>query len=1540
MSRKLAVLAVVCLCVAVSPTSFKTRAGLPLGTEAAVSSAPYVPGEVIVKLSEGVALTREAGQAVQADSTSLNRTLTQIGARQSSPVFLAAPGRMTPGLMRVYRLKLDATVDVRAAVEALASDPQVEYAEPNYIAQAVEQAPRAHKLEDLGQALSPAAVPPPNDPLLAEQWGLWKINAASAWDVVTGTPALVIGVVDSGIDLTHPDLASQVWRNPGEIPGNGVDDDNDGYVDDVNGWNFVAESSDVSDDSGHGTQVAGVMAAATNNGQGIAGLCWNCRVMPVKVMQGGIANYSDIAAGVAYAADKGARVINLSLGGYADSHALRDAITAAVAQGAVVVGGAGNDNASAPFYPAAYGNVLAVAGTTDADGKAAFSNYGPWVDVSAPGVNIRTTFMGGDWGSASGTSLAAPFASGLAGLIRSRWPDWSEALVRNQIVRTAAGIDALNPTYAGELGTGRLNAALAMQSARPLLKLDGVRVNGDALGRPEPGQMVSLTVTLRNDWEDASGVTGVLHTGDANVTLGSHTASYGTMASGGTGMSSPAYSFTVASGAGYNHLIAFTLAVSANAGGYTATLPFTVTTATDIVSVQGTLTRTIWGNGKTYMVDGNLYLAPGYTLTIQPGTLVRFNGKYVLDVGGTLIAEGTEEQPIRFIAKPGRTWEGVVFEDTSADAQADSDGNYVAGNLLRYVEVSGNRNGIRSVAATPYLSHVSLDAGGIGGELGATPLWLQDSAIKGGVDVTGTVTATLARNSIQGNVSVAFNGDLTANTIEGGVSIAFNGTLTANKIEGGVNLGSGRVQGNQVTGDVRVGEGGWAVNNSINRGGLTVGSGGQVLSNTVLGGSGINISCPGEARDNIVQYSSVGIRATGELTVNTCSLLPSGYFTATHNRLTGNQIGLAVAGGWVQENLIANNAGGGLELEGEARVISNTLTGNGGNTLRVGSQVGAPSGQAVWIEGNNLEGNTGPYDVYADPSSGTVVTATLNWWGVTDLNSIGDRIFDYDDSPDRPRVLYQPLLNGPTPAAPAYVRGITLTPGSPVGIQSVAFDVLFSRSMDRGENPHLSTLVPPDLNWRTSTRLPTARAALGVAAASNGKLYAIGGSGGSYISGYETLDTVEEYDPATGTWTARADMPTARYALGVAAASNGRIYAIGGYGGTYYSRKALATVEEYDPATDTWRPRASMPTARDSRGVAAASNGKIYVCGGYDNKLGTSVYEYDPATDTWTTRASMPTLRWVSGVAAASNGKIYAIGGTDGLNPLAVVEEYDPATDTWTIRAGMPTARGGLGVVAASNGRVYAIGGWGSSSPLATVEEYDPATDTWGTRASMMTVRSGLGVAAANNGKLYALGGENGGVDGWLTTLSTVEETITPTEIRDFYGGQWLSDTQYRTHYDVSTLIPRGTYTLTAFGARGADGIEIVPYSGVTFTVDYAGAINDVTPPAAPSVWADLCRASTTSAAARWSASDADSAIDQYRYALGVTRGGTEVLNWTSTSTPSVTRTGLYLTAGQKYYFSVKARNRGGLWSAASTSGFTAGVPCSKMYLPLVLQSH
>jgi subtilisin family serine protease len=224
-------------------------------------------------------------------------------------------------------------VDREWAAEALRVNPLVAFAEPDYQAR---------------------TITTPTDPLYADAWALAKIGAPAAWDVTTGSGNVVIAVIDSGADATHSDLSGQLWTNPGEIANNGIDDDNNGHVDDINGWNFLGNNADLSDTTGHGTQVAGVLAAAANNSTGGAGLCWGCKLMIVKVTQsGGIANYSDIAAGVLYAAQKGAKVINLSLGGTSDSATLRAAIAVA-AQTAVLVGGAGNSNSSALFYPAAY----------------------------------------------------------------------------------------------------------------------------------------------------------------------------------------------------------------------------------------------------------------------------------------------------------------------------------------------------------------------------------------------------------------------------------------------------------------------------------------------------------------------------------------------------------------------------------------------------------------------------------------------------------------------------------------------------------------------------------------------------------------------------------------------------------------------------------------------------------------------------------------------------------------------------------------------------------------------------------------------------------------------------------------------------------------------------------------------------------------------------------------------------------------------------------------------------------------------------------
>ncbi len=1462
------------------PGSHALRGSLPPATRPTEgAAAPFAPHRVIVKLRGGVHLFIGLRGAVHTGRPSLDARLTTLSVRSARPLFPHVQQPDGFGLDRIYRLELGPAADVLKAVQLLSHDPAVEWAEPDYLAYPADTTP--------------------NDPHFSEQWGLTKIQAPAAWDVVTGTQTVVIAVVDSGIQQDHPDLDGHLWVNPGEIAGNGVDDDNNGYVDDVHGWNFVDDSNDVADGNGHGTQVAGVAAAESDNGIGIAGVCWNCRIMPVKVMaDSGIANYSDIASGVRYAADKGAQVINLSLGGYAYSNALREAVAYAANKGAVIVAGAGNDNTSSPFYPAAYDDVLAVAGTADDDTKATFSNYGEWVNLAAPAVAITTTFLGGDYGSADGTSLAAPFVSGLAGLIRSRWPDWTLAMVRSQLMQTADDLDTLNPAYAGKLGAGRINAAAAMQDPHPALTLAGTAVNGDPLGRPTPGEAATLLVTLGNDWLDATGVTGVLATTDPYVALGQATASYGDIPAGGSGDSSPAYTFTVASGAGYNHPIPFTLEVTANGGAYTTTIPFTVTTRSGDEHFCGTVAADqTWTSDKTYILDCNVGIAPGYTLTIEAGTEIHFSGNYTLSVGGTLIADGTAAEPIRFMPHTeGGNWGRIFFDDPGVDARTTVSGTYLSGNLLRYVRIEGATGGIGCQNTTPYLDHVTLTGGGMTCAVGNTPLWVQDSDLHGNVSATGgSAGVNLLRSTVRGTLNLPGNSRVLTATVTGGLTAGTNSLIQNNDLGGSVSAG----------------------NDSTVRG------------NTVRNG-GISVSAGATVEENEIECTTGwGIQTSGVATVR-------------YNRIVGCASGIR-GRGTLQGNLVANSGGIGLELTGSSTVVSNTFTGIGGSAVKISG------GNAVTITGNNFEFNGGAYDVENRVPKTTMATvdARGNWWGTTSDAAIRQRIYDFSDDYNLGQVLYSPVLTQPSALAPAYLRAITLTPESPVGIETVAFDLLFSRDMDPEVAPQVafhSTSLP---RWDARHDMPTARSGLAAAVGPDERIYAIGGGNSGGL-----LATVEAYDLASDTWKTVAPMPTARWGLAAAVGPDGHIYAIGGYANGRY----LATVEAYDPASDTWETVAPMPTARYFLAAAVGPDGRIYAIGGYANgRYLATVEAYDPASDTWETVAPMPTARYALAAAAGPDGRIYAIGGWGGLQ---TVEAYDPASDTWETVAPMPTARSYLAAAVGPDGRIYAIGGYNSYgsllTALATVEAYDPTRDAWETVAPMPTARWRLAAAAGPDGRIYAIGGNYN----YGSLLETVEVLTLATLYTDFYGGTWPAPNRYRVFYDFSTLVPRDTYTIIVSGARVPEttgsgtlilpvpggGMAMPPNAAYTFTVDYAGSINDTTAPLAPYV--EACAATTPDTlSAHWSASDPESSIDRYQYAIGLAPGGSEVVNWTFTSSASVTRTNLSLTFGQTYYVSVKARNVGGIWSEATSVGVVAGSGgCvrggqSQVYLPLVLRN-
>ena len=312
----------------------------------------------------------------------------------------------------------------------------------------------------------------PNDSMYTSLWGMHNtgqsvngdpgindadIDAAEAWDTFTGDPNFVIAVIDSGIDRNHPDLAANTWINPGEVAGDGLDNDGNGRIDDIYGWDFYANDNNPMDENNHGTHCAGTIGAVGNNGIGVVGVNWRCKLAALRFLgPSGSGSTSGAISAVNYCIGKNIKVSNNSWGGGGFSQSLLNAINNSANIGHVFLAAAGNNNTNidvSPFYPAAYTsvNLIAVAATDNNDNRASFSNYGATrVDVGAPGVNIRSTIRNSSYAYFNGTSMATPHVAGLAGLLYGRNPSWTHQQIKAQIMDTARPVSAL----AGRCVTG------------------------------------------------------------------------------------------------------------------------------------------------------------------------------------------------------------------------------------------------------------------------------------------------------------------------------------------------------------------------------------------------------------------------------------------------------------------------------------------------------------------------------------------------------------------------------------------------------------------------------------------------------------------------------------------------------------------------------------------------------------------------------------------------------------------------------------------------------------------------------------------------------------------------------------------------------------------------------------------------------------------------------------------------------------------------------------------------------------------------------
>ena len=373
----------------------------------------FIPDQIVVAFDDGYRLASNG--AFYQGSLALKRGL-GIGAVVQNTA-LDRSGAFS-------LLQLPAGSDVDATIAKLNKTPGVRYAERNVL--------RSINLT-------------PNDPIFPQQWGMTKIGADGTWNLTTGGN-IVIAIVDTGVSSSHPDLAGRV------LPG----------------FNAVANNGNAEDDQGHGTAMAGIAAASGNNNEGVAGMCWGCQILPIKVLNSrGQGSSAQLVAGLYWAADNGARIISMSLGGDDVSQAERDVINYIHGKNIPIFASAGNsgDEGNPVMYPAALPNVIAVGASNTSDRIARFSSYGDYVDLAAPGVNIWTTAWdgGNTYGSGSGTSPACPFVSGLAALMLSAWPELTTDQIEKILTRSA--VDIMDPGKDVYSGYGRIDAYKSVENA-------------------------------------------------------------------------------------------------------------------------------------------------------------------------------------------------------------------------------------------------------------------------------------------------------------------------------------------------------------------------------------------------------------------------------------------------------------------------------------------------------------------------------------------------------------------------------------------------------------------------------------------------------------------------------------------------------------------------------------------------------------------------------------------------------------------------------------------------------------------------------------------------------------------------------------------------------------------------------------------------------------------------------------------------------------------------------------------------------------------
>jgi hypothetical protein len=576
----------------------------------------------------------------------------------------------------------DPTSDV---IQALQENPLVEYAEPNYIVKLEDfEVESVLNETDMMSMAAAAPMPPtgePNDPLYSNQANLGQVHLPEVWaNYSSGDSTQVIAILDSGVDYTHPDLAANTWVNHAEMNGvSGYDDDGNGYVDDFHGWDFINADNAPLDDNMHGTHVAGIAAAVTNNEIGIAGACWNAQIMPIKVFQStGVGNSTTIAEGITYAANNGATVLNMSFGSYAESSIMLSALENAYATAALVAS-AGNNGIKIgpclgcfPHYPSAYSFVLGVEDypkgipgaytNWDQDGPV-FTQYANLLnyEVTTPGTGILSTVPNGGYASVTGTSMSAPLMSACVALYQELRPEDSKELMFGSFINTA------DADYVNLLACIETESTPQLQVLSATFRDTIAGQNGN--GYTESGEVIEILPLIKNYWGPSDDVrVGIAFaqyedTSKADIlvseaTLGSVSA-YATLQNLDGGLQ-----IQLDENVNNNVDIRFDVSVwSGPDSAYLSTEEVVVNVKNRIL-LSGLMSEDFtMESGKEYLIVDNFAMGTGTSLVIEPGVKVYISDSKEIKILGSIKANGTSENRIEFLPE-NVSWDRVSVSNS------------------------------------------------------------------------------------------------------------------------------------------------------------------------------------------------------------------------------------------------------------------------------------------------------------------------------------------------------------------------------------------------------------------------------------------------------------------------------------------------------------------------------------------------------------------------------------------------------------------------------------------------------------------------------------------------------------------------------------------------------------------------------------------------------------------------------------------------------------------------------------------------------------